>query len=44
MKKHYKAYVTGFEGAHELRATLMETNSVQEVESIVSDFLKNGLK
>ena len=40
MKKHYKAYVNGFDGAKELRIKLMETKSAKEVESIVSDFLK----
>jgi len=40
MKKHFKAYASGFEGAKELRIKLMETNSVKEVEKIVRDFLK----
>lgn len=40
MKKHYKAYVSGFDGAKELRVALMETSSFAEVESIVDDFLK----
>ena len=40
MKKHYKAYVSGFDGAKELRAKLMETNSAKEAEKIVRDFLK----
>jgi tRNA-dihydrouridine synthase len=40
MKKHYKAYVQGFDGAAELRAKLMETTNASEVESIVSNFLK----
>jgi nifR3 family TIM-barrel protein len=44
MKKHYKAYVNGFEGAAELRAKLMETKSAEEVEPIITDYLKNGLK
>ncbi len=39
MKKHYKAYVNGFDGAKELRIALMETNSVEEVESIVTRWL-----
>ncbi len=39
MKKHYKAYVNGFDGASELRAKLMETNSASEVEGIVNDWL-----
>ncbi|MEO5635249.1 MAG: tRNA-dihydrouridine synthase [Candidatus Paceibacterota bacterium] len=41
MKKHYKAYVNGFDGAKELRIKLMETNSAVEVETIVNDFLKS---
>lgn len=40
MKKHYKAYVTGFDGAKELRAKLMETGSGKEVEEIVKEYLK----
>lgn len=40
MKKHYKAYVNGFEGAKELRMKLMETNNAKQVEDIVNDFLK----
>ena len=39
MKKHYKAYVNGFDGAKELRVKLMETNNSQEVEDIVNEFL-----
>ncbi len=44
MKKHFKAYVTGFEGAAELRAKLMETNNSSEVEKIVSDILLSWKK
>ena len=39
MKKHYKAYVNGFEGAKELRMKLMETENVTQVEEIIYDFL-----
>ncbi len=39
MKKHYKAYVHGFDGSKELRIALMETNSVEEVEKIVTDYI-----
>ena len=39
MKKHFKAYVSGFDGARELRTELMETNNSQEVEKIVDKFL-----
>ncbi len=40
MKKHYKAYVNGFDGAKELRVKLMEAENATEVENIVNDFLK----
>ena len=39
MKKHYKAYVNGFDGASELRAQLMTTNSAEEVQGIVEKYL-----
>ena len=39
MKKHYKAYANGFDGAKELRVKLMETNNSLEVEAIINDFL-----
>jgi tRNA-dihydrouridine synthase len=39
MKKHFKAYVNGFDGAVELRARLMETENAQNVEEIIEDFL-----
>lgn len=39
MKKHFKAYVEGFDGAAELRAKLMEANSVEEVEGIIKELL-----
>jgi len=38
MKKHYKAYVNGFDGAKELRVKLMEAQNAAEVEKIVRDF------
>ena len=42
MKKHYKAYVNGFDGAKELRVKLMEgAETAADVERIVADFLKN---
>jgi len=40
MKKHYKAYVNGFDGAKELRVKLMETKSYKEVELITKEFIK----
>lgn len=39
MKKHFKAYVTGFAGAGELRAKLMEANNAREVEEILKQYL-----
>ena len=41
MKKHFKAYVSGFDGAKELRAKLMETNDSMEVEEIIKEYLKS---
>jgi nifR3 family TIM-barrel protein len=38
MKKHFKAYVNGFDGAKELRVKLMETENASQVEKIVNDF------
>lgn len=37
MKKHYKAYVTGFNGAAELRVKLFATKNASEVERIIKD-------
>jgi nifR3 family TIM-barrel protein len=39
MKKHFKAYVNGFEGAVELRTKLMETNNAKEVAQVIHKFL-----
>lgn len=38
MKKHYKAYINGFDGAKELRVKLMEAKDVAEVEQILKAF------
>jgi nifR3 family TIM-barrel protein len=38
MKKHYKAYVNGFDGAKELRVKLMECENAAEVEARVKEF------
>jgi len=43
MKKHYKAYVHGFEHAKELRIGLMEAKNAKEVEEVVEKFLKQIL-
>ena len=42
MRKHYKAYANGFDGAKELRIELMKTENVQEVEEIVKKFLQKN--
>lgn len=39
MKKHYKAYVNGFAGAKELRMQLMAAETIEEIESLVENFL-----
>lgn len=43
MKKHYKAYATGFPGAKELRIQLMESKNKEEVQVIVDNFLKTQI-
>lgn len=40
MKKHFKAYVNGFDGAKELRVELMECNNADEVEKVVNRWLE----
>lgn len=40
LKKHIKAFVTGFSGAGELRGELMEAQSAKEIEEVI---LKSGL-
>ena len=42
MKKHYKAYVNGFDGAKEFRTELMEAKDAAEVGKKVKEFLKNN--
>lgn len=39
MKKHFKAYVNGFDGAKELRMALMETKNAGEAKALVGTFL-----
>lgn len=41
MKKHYKAYCTGFSGAKELRMELMEAKGLREAEIVVRNFLND---
>ncbi len=43
MKKHFKAYVTDFPRAAELRTKLMETSSATEVENLIFDYLKENV-
>lgn len=43
MKKHFKAYAEGFDGAKELRVQLMEANNAQEVEEVIENFIKGIL-
>jgi len=40
MKKHFKAYVAGFDNAKELRLKLMECSSGKDVERVIGEFLK----
>jgi nifR3 family TIM-barrel protein len=40
MKKHFKAYVSGWDGAKELRVKLMETDNYKEVKMAVDEYLK----
>lgn len=40
MKKHFKAYVSGWEGAKELRVKLMETENGREVDKVVKEYFK----
>jgi nifR3 family TIM-barrel protein len=39
MKKHFKAYVSGFDGAGDLRASLMKTDNAIDVENIIKKYL-----
>lgn len=39
MRKHFKAYVNGWDGAKELRMKLMEAGDAKEVAKIVKDYL-----
>ncbi len=40
MKKHYKAYVNGWEGAKELRVQLMNTENADQVSVLVEKYIK----
>lgn len=39
MKKHFKAYVEGFDGAKELRIRLLEAGEAEQVVAIIGDYL-----
>jgi nifR3 family TIM-barrel protein len=39
MKKHYKAYCNGFNGAKELRVKLMECDNARQIEALVANFI-----
>lgn len=39
LKKHYKAYTHSFRGAKELRVALMETENVDEIISLVTEYI-----
>ena len=41
MKKHFKAYVEGFDGAKELRTKLMEAEKASDVREIIQNWLEN---
>ena len=43
MKKHYKAYVHGFDGAKELRVELMGCENSGEIEEKVKEFIRGKL-
>jgi tRNA-dihydrouridine synthase len=42
MKKHFKSYVHDFDGAKELRATLLNAGNADELDEVVNRFLKDG--
>lgn len=42
MKKHFKAYVNGFDGAKELRIKLMEAENASDAECVINDFLMSS--
>lgn len=44
MKKHFKAYASGFDGAKELRIKLMETKNTSDVKKAIKKFLLDRKK
>jgi len=43
MKKHYNAYINGFNGAKELRSNLMQTKNFKEVKKICETFIEEKI-
>lgn len=41
MRKHFKAYCSGFSGALELRAKLMQTKNLEETGQVIGDYFRN---
>ena len=41
MKKHFKAYVSGFDGAKELRAKLMKCENSEEMEAVIENYFSS---
>jgi len=44
IKKHYATYASGFDGAKDLRAKLMETRNAGEAEKVVNKYLSKNSK
>ncbi len=44
MKKHYKAYLSGFDGAKDLRMRCMEAENADGVEAIINEWKSGGFK
>ncbi|MCR4325782.1 MAG: tRNA-dihydrouridine synthase [Patescibacteria group bacterium] len=42
MKKHFKAYISGWDGAKEMRARLMGTESAEEAREILKELVRNA--
>jgi tRNA-dihydrouridine synthase len=40
MKKHFKAYISGFDDAKEMRNKLMQCNNAKEAKKVIKDLLK----
>jgi len=43
MKKHYKAYVAGFDGAKELRVLLMEAKTAEQIQEIILEHFPKAI-